>query len=71
MRGGCKPLTFVMAVGQWRADGLKRGPIQPSEDFKRMEQQGYVVYEHLIHHHQEVPFAFADHYELWLLDKNQ
>lgn len=64
--------TSDIRYGSWSvAEGLKRGPIQPSEDFKRMEQQGYVVYEHLLKHHREVPFAFADHYELWLLDKSQ
>lgn len=55
--------------GSWsEAAGLKRGPIYPSDDFKRMEVQGHIVHEYLRAHHHEVPFAFADRYELWLLD---
>jgi hypothetical protein len=55
--------------GSWSPDkGLKRGPLYPSEDFRRMEEMGAVVYEHLTRHHREVPFAFADRHELWLLD---
>jgi hypothetical protein len=55
--------------GSWsEAAGLKRGPIYPSDDFKRMEMQGHIVYEYLRAHHREVPFAFKDRYELWLLD---
>jgi len=51
-------------------DGLKRGPIYPSDDFRKMEEQGARVYEHLLQHHEQLPFAFLDNYELWLLDKN-
>lgn len=55
--------------GSWsEADGLKRGPIYPSDDFKRMEMQGHVVCDYLREHHRDVPFAFADRFELWLLD---
>lgn len=55
--------------GSWsEADGLKRGPIYPSEDFRRMEQRGHIVFDYLRQHHGDVPFAFADHFELWLLD---
>jgi hypothetical protein len=55
--------------GKWSVDsGLKRGPLYPSEDFRRMEEMGATVYEHLIRVHDQVPFAFRDHYELWLLD---
>lgn len=57
--------------GHWSAqEGLKRGPIYPSDDFKHMEKQGAQVYEHLLKHHEKVPFAFLDNYELWLLDSN-
>lgn len=57
--------------GSWsEASGLKRGPLYPSEDFRRMEAQGHVVYEYLCAHHGEVPFAFVDCYERWLLDAN-
>ena len=57
--------------GHWsHKDGLIRGPIYPSDDFKRMEEQGAMVYEHLLQHFEELPFPFLDNYELWLLDKN-
>jgi len=55
--------------GSWcKAEGLKRGPIHPSDDFKRLEAQGHVVYRYLLSHHMDVPFVFADFFEQWLLD---
>ena len=55
--------------GSWsEQEGLKRGPIYPSDDFKRMEMRGHIVYEYLRQHHRDVPFGFADAFELWLLD---
>lgn len=58
--------------GSWsQAQGLKRGPLYPSDDFKRMEEMGAMVYEHLTRVHSQVPFALQDHYELWLLDGAQ
>ena len=55
--------------GKWTlAGGLKRGPIYPSDDFRRMEQMGAVVHEHLTRVHDRLPFPFRDQYELWLLD---
>lgn len=57
--------------GSWsREQGLRRGSIYPSADFRRMEAMGAVVYEHLLHVHEQVPFPFADRFELWLLDRN-
>ena len=57
--------------GHWSAEkGLKRGPLFPSDDFKRLEHMGAVVYEHLLEVHRDVPFAFRDQFELWLLDRN-
>lgn len=56
--------------GKWSLEeGLKRGPIYPSDDFLRMEAMGAVVYEHLTRTHDRVPFPFRDAYELWLLDR--
>jgi len=56
--------------GAWSPDrGLRRGPIYPSEDFRRMERLGQRVYAHLLEVHDQVPFPFRDHYELWLLDR--
>jgi len=55
--------------GHWSAgQGLRRGPIYPSEDFRRMEILGALVYEHLLRVHGRVPFPLRDDYELWLLD---
>jgi len=34
-----------------------------------MEQLGAAVLEYLKTRHEQVPFPLADHYELWLLDK--
>jgi len=56
--------------GSWSAErGLKRGALYPSDDFRRMEAMGAVVYEHLLRVHEQVPFPFADRFELWLLDR--
>jgi hypothetical protein len=56
--------------GHWSAEkGLKRGPLFPSDDFKRLEEMGAVVYEHLLAMHRNVPFALLDPFELWLLDR--
>jgi hypothetical protein len=58
--------------GNWsETAGLKRGPIYPSDDFKRMEVQGQIVYEYLREHHREAPFPFLDRFELWLLDEER
>lgn len=55
--------------GSWSAaQGLRRGPRNPSRDFRRMEAMGKVVFEQLASLHGELPFAFKDDYELWLLD---
>lgn len=55
--------------GAWSAqEGLKRGPIYPSEDFLRMEEMGAIVYQYLTQVHRRVPFPFRDHHEFWLLD---
>ena len=56
--------------GRWSAtNGLKRGPIFPSEDFREMEAMGTVVFNHLLNIHEQIPFPFTDIFELWLLDK--
>ncbi len=62
-------LSSDLRYGRWsEKEGLVRGPIYPSDDFKRLEAEGDIVFHYLLQHHQDVPFAFADHYELWLLD---
>lgn len=72
LRVGLKGKSQISDIryGSWSAStGLKRGPIYPSDDFKRMEIQGQIVYDYLREHHDDVPFAFADLFELWLLDE--
>ena len=62
-------LVSDIRFGRWSADkGLKRGPLYPSEDFRRMERVGAVLYEALTQLHDQPVFPFKDCYELWLLD---
>jgi hypothetical protein len=68
-RAGRRAQVSDIRYGHWSVDkGLKRGPLYPSDDFKRLENMGAVVYEHLLKVHREVPFKFRDPFELWLLD---
>lgn len=70
-RAGKRAQISDIRYGHWSAEkGLKRGPLFPSDDFRRLEEMGAVVYEHLLRVHREVPFKFRDPFELWLLDKN-
>ncbi|MBI1424822.1 MAG: hypothetical protein GC149_15355 [Gammaproteobacteria bacterium] len=78
LRDGLDPHVHVhvqtsdIRYGHWsQASGLRRGPIFPSDDFKRMEEMGAVVYEALLQHHERLPFPLRDRYELWLLDREQ
>ncbi len=69
LENSSKVQTSDIRYGSWSDEkGLKRGPVFPSEDFKRMEEMGAVVYEHLLNEHPKVPFPLKDSYELWLLD---
>jgi hypothetical protein len=62
--------TSDIRYGSWSPDkGLKRGPLYPSEDFKRMEAQGAIAFEALLKLHQRLPFPLLDYLELWLLDQ--
>lgn len=68
-RAGRRAQISDIRYGHWSAEkGLKRGPLFPSDDFKRLEHMGAVVYEHLLKAHREAPFKFHDSFELWLLD---
>ena len=70
-RAGRHAQISDIRYGHWSAEkGLKRGPLYPSDDFKRLEHMGAVVYEHLLKVHREVPFKFRDRFELWLLDRD-
>jgi hypothetical protein len=47
-RAGKRALISDIRYGHWSAEkGLKRGPLYPSDDFRRLEEMGAVVYEHL------------------------
>lgn len=66
---GRRPQISDIRYGSWSArQGLKRGPLLPSDDFLQMEAMGTRVYEHLLEISDRVPFPLQDHYELWLLD---
>ena len=68
-RAGRRAQISDIRYGHWSAEtGLKRGALYPSEDFRRLEEMGAVVYEYLLKAYREVPFTFRDHFELWLLD---
>jgi hypothetical protein len=55
--------------GAWsQTEGLRRGRLYPSEDFRHMEAVGTILFEQLTRVHQQVPFVFKDRFELWLLD---
>lgn len=70
LAGRGRPQVSDIRFGAWSPDqGLRRGPIHPSEDFRRMERLGQHLYEYLLEVHDQVPFPFQDHYELWLLDR--
>jgi len=62
-------LVSDIRFGRWSPEhGLKRGPIYPSADFRRMEQEGATLFAYLLEAHQASVFPFLDRYELWLLD---
>ncbi len=61
--------TSDIRYGHWsEKQGLTRGPIFPSDDFKLLEHRGAIVYEDILQHHQQLPFPLEDRYECWLLD---
>ena len=67
----CQVQTSDIRYGKWSyANGLKRGPLYPSDDFKYLEHQGAIVLGYVQKHHEEVPFPLADNFEFWLLDRN-
>jgi hypothetical protein len=76
LREGVKALREIQVsdvrYGSWTHEhGLKRGPLYPSDDFRRLEAMGATVYEHLVEVHDRIPFPFADRFELWLLDRER
>ena len=70
-RAGRRAQISDIRYGHWSLEkGLKRGPLYPSDDFKRLEDMGAEVYRHLLKVHGDVPFVFRDPFELWLLDRD-
>ncbi|MGD2075235.1 MAG: hypothetical protein PVI91_00890 [Gammaproteobacteria bacterium] len=64
-----KVQTSDIRYGSWsREQGLKRGALYPSDDFRILEHRGASVYEELLRRHTTVPFPLGDNLELWLLD---
>ena len=62
--------TSDIRYGKWSRDnGLIRGPLFPSDDFKYLEQQGAIALAHAQELHDQAPFPMKDNYELWLLDQ--
>jgi hypothetical protein len=56
--------------GRWsEVNGLKRGPIQQSDDFRRLEALGDRLFDVLKSGAFRPPFPLLDRYELWLLDQ--
>lgn len=71
-RAGRRAQISDIRYGRWSVErGLKRGPLFPSDDFRRLEDMGAVVYEHLLQVHRDVPFPLLDRFELWLLGRDQ
>jgi len=63
--------TSDIRYGSWSAaQGLKRGALYPSDDFRILEHRGAVVYEQVLRRHRQVPFPLRDNLELWLLDSD-
>lgn len=57
--------------GEWsREGGLKRAPLIASYHYEAIQALGRVLLEAVEQHADNIPFAFDDHYELWLLDAN-
>lgn len=65
-----KVQTSDIRYGSWsEKQGLKRGAIYPSDDFRLLEHRGAMLYAYLLEHHHDIPFAFRDNHELWRLDR--
>lgn len=66
-----KVLTNDIRYGSWSMkQGLKRGPIYPSDDFEILEHYGDMVFTALRKHHRDTPFPLTDNLEFWLLDED-
>lgn len=69
LQGDAHAQVSDIRYGSWsREAGLRRGPLYPSEDFRRMEMMGAVVYHFLHQDRARPPFPLRDRFELWLHD---
>ena len=69
LANGKRVQTSEIRYGSWsQKDGLKRGALYPSKDFRILELRGARLYEYLLGHHNDTPFPLRDTTELWLLD---
>ncbi len=58
-----------LVAGVWRRDiGFERFPVDPLIDVAEIETPARKLIENVQRHCEAVPFAPADHFELWLLD---
>lgn len=57
--------------GDWnKQSGLRRSPLIASYHYNEIQAIAHTLLDVLQQHADQCPFAFADKYELWLLDKN-
>ncbi len=57
--------------GTWsEASGLKRAPVLPCYHYLEIQHKGERLLEVVRHYAADVPFAFRDYYELWLLERD-
>ncbi len=69
LQGDTHAQVSDIRYGSWsREAGLRRGPLYPSEDFRRMEMMGAIVYHFLHQERARPPFPLRDRFELWLHD---
>lgn len=56
--------------GIWsKTKGLKRAPLLNTMEYKAVQKAGYELLEVVKQYSGQIPFALADRFELWLLDK--
>lgn len=55
--------------GEWsRENGLRRAPLIATYHYEAIQAIGRVLLEAVEKYADDIPFAFQDHYELWLLE---
>ncbi len=55
--------------GEWsRESGLKRSPLIESYHYDAIQTLGHILLQAVEQHADDIPYAFRDNYELWLLE---